>query len=100
MMDGAVTWIDAVYDLLSSARRRHALYAIEEHGRLSVEQLARRIADREAAAQLEPEDLGTVKATLLHNHLPRLAAHDVVEYDETRKLVTTGSQFDELRETL
>lgn len=101
MTNNGVAWVDTVYDILSNARRRHVLYVVEEYDSLSVEQLTRRIADRETADHPESEDaMQIIKTTLLHNHLPQLAAHDFIEYDENQRLVETGCRFDDLKETV
>ena len=101
MTNNGVARVDTVYDILSNARRRHVLYAVEEYNSLSVEQLTHQITDRETTDQSESEDTRRkVKTTLFHNHLPQLAAHDFIEYDENQGLVATGCQFDDFRETI
>lgn len=77
------------YSLLSDARRRIALSLLAERGgSMGVGPLATMVAAREADATVPPEDLiERVEVSLHHAHLPKLAAHDVIEYDaETRRV--------------
>lgn len=92
--------VDRICKLLSNARRRQLLYLLGESEQWTVDTLARRLTAGEqetpvpAVTESETEQ---VKATLVHNHLPRLAAHDVIEYDAEREAVTPGTRFDAIR---
>lgn len=77
------------YRLLSSTRRRVVLRILSEAGHgFDLETLAERVATREAeTGAAADEALRRVERTLHHNHLPRLAHHDVVSYDrETNRI--------------
>lgn len=91
--------IDRLYDLLSESRRRYLLYLLSASGRQSVDELARRLVARErtgsTSAGSESKRQRVVTA-LVHNHLPRLAEHDVVDYHADRKTVEPGDAFDEI----
>lgn len=82
--NGAAVDIDAIYTLLGSSRRRYLLYQLlaREHG--NVEELSLQIAAWEAESSIDAVDeerRQRVYVALVHNHLPRLADHDVVDYD-------------------
>lgn len=75
--------------LLRSGRRRVVLRILSEAGRgFDLEPLAERVAAREAeTATPTTEAVRRVESSLHHNHLPRLARHDVVSYDaETNRV--------------
>ena len=93
--------IDRVHTLLSDSRRRYLLYALSESGRHTVDELARRLLERErtgltnagAGSESKRERIVT---ELVHNHLPRLADHDVVDYCADRETVEPGIAFDDV----
>lgn len=78
--------IDAVHELLSSRRRRYALYhLLEAGGELGLSELATRVVASEF--DRDPADLPVdvrqrTYLDLYHTHLPKLDRHDVVAYDE------------------
>ena len=81
---GDATNIDTIYSLLGKSRRRYLLYQLldREHG--NVEELSLQIAAWEAEDSMEAVDeefRQRVYVSLVHNHLPRLADHGVVDYD-------------------
>ncbi|WP_293027347.1 hypothetical protein [Natronococcus sp.] len=68
------------YDALRHPRRIHLLAALE-NGSCTLEDLADAIAARESADREE------IRIELVHNHLPRLADHGILEWDgETASL--------------
>lgn len=83
-----------IFALLSKRRRRLALRIIRESSTpLSVNRLAERVAKREFGDP-SAEELRAISLTLHHNHLPRLEADDVVQYDEIEGTVRPGVNFD------
>ncbi|WP_137283326.1 DUF7344 domain-containing protein [Halorussus salinisoli] len=87
--------VSAAFDLLRDARRRGVLYALERNGRTSVEELARRIAAWQSDDRDET-DSQSVEISLIHSHLPKLAAADAVEYDRedgTVELADRGAEL-------
>ena len=73
-----------VYRLLAAPRRRYLLWHLSRRGSTTVEEAGRRIAAWEAG--VPPGDVARalrerVRISLVHAHLPRLADHDVVDYD-------------------
>ncbi|MFC4549137.1 MULTISPECIES: DUF7344 domain-containing protein [Halorussus] len=78
---------DVLFDLLSEKRRRYALYALTsaEDGLADVETLADKVAMMEAQAddaKLTEAFHADVADSLRETHLPRIAAADIVDYDE------------------
>lgn len=77
---------DELYGLLASHRRREVLSALATtDGDATVDALADRIAgpdaDRSPNAETPAPARESVRAELLHVHLPKLADADLVEYD-------------------
>lgn len=68
----AVSW--EWYDVLRHPRRIHLLAALEDEPR-TLEELA------DAVAAREPAGRGEIRIALVHNHLPRLADHGILEWD-------------------
>jgi DNA-binding transcriptional ArsR family regulator len=78
--------VSAAFDLLSDARRRGVLYAAERGEQTTVEELADQIASWLDDA--EGDSCGSsVRLSLIHTHLPKLADAGVVEYDRERGTV-------------
>jgi DNA-binding transcriptional ArsR family regulator len=92
----AETAIDDVLGALTDERRRAVLMAIcERPGATDVSALAERVADR-----LTPERSGTasdgtvhrLRVSLVHQHLPKLYAAGLVEYDiENQRVEATDA---------
>jgi hypothetical protein len=78
-----------VYYLLSNERRRETLSVLwESDDELTLRALSERIASIESGTTPAPRPLReSVYNTLHQSHLPKLAAHGVLEYDPDRKLV-------------
>lgn len=74
--EGVRERINRSCDLLSSSYRRHVIYALQEDGPASVGELADAVVSAGLADVQE-----RVVASLVHNHLPKLAEFDVVAYD-------------------
>lgn len=94
---------DAVHTLLADSQRRHLLSLLNRTGQEKIEDLARKVAAREQDTRLEnvSEDAQQqVAISLIHNHLPRLAEHNIVSYDLDSKDVVLMDVVDELEEYL
>ncbi len=82
---------DAVFDLLSSRRRRYLLESLAEHGySLTLADLADEVSSRECAAhiaEIPEEDVLEIYLSLYHQHVPKLAEANVVAYDQNHDLV-------------
>jgi len=78
--------VSAAFDLLSDARRRGVLYAAERGEQTTVEELAERISTWLSDGEGARRD-SSVRLSLIHTHLPKLADAGVVEYDRERGTV-------------
>lgn len=95
--DGNSVSLDTVFDLLTHQRRRYALACLKEHGSLALADLADEVACRENDCPITevPEDeVLRVYSALWHAHVPKLAAHGVVAYDQERDLVALGENVE------
>ncbi|WP_049924774.1 DUF7344 domain-containing protein [Halopiger djelfimassiliensis] len=103
MSDRENARIDTIYGVLSETRRRYVLYYLLDTERATADELARQIAAWERNTSLDSiaDDVTTtVLTSLVHNHLPRLASHGIIEYDAQRGDVVVTDEFDEFRETV
>ncbi|MDL5362926.1 hypothetical protein [Halalkalicoccus sp. NIPERK01] len=76
--------LDTVFDLFSKERRRYALYYLDQQeGRVSIEEVAERVAKWEADCEddLTPEEYDRIVLSLHHTHLPKTASAEFIEYD-------------------
>lgn len=71
--------------LLADADRRHVLRELFEiDGHTTAEELSQEVAARRkgtTATNADSGDVARARISLVHNHLPRLADHGVIEYD-------------------
>lgn len=83
--------IDAVFELLSHRRRRVCLQCLQAHGgALPLADLADEVAVREYESSLDEISAEAVKQiymSLYHSHIPKLATHGVVSYDQGTDMV-------------
>lgn len=101
MQDGGNPDLDTVFDLLSKPRCRYILYYFLENQHTNVEMLGEQIAAWERGSESQSvADSGHQRITisLLHNHLPRLADHGIVEFDSRSGDVVVADGFAEYRE--
>lgn len=91
---------DDTYGLLAAPRRRYVLAELLENEYGTAEELAARIAAWEEGTAIDGASEGLrreVHIALVHNHLPRLADHGVVEYDARNGDVVRSDRFEDLR---
>lgn len=88
--------VSAAFDLLSDARRRGVLYALELNERTNLDTLGERLArwERKAGRTTTADEIRT---SLVHAHLPRLADAGVVEFDAATGTVEATDEVDTLR---
>lgn len=77
--------LDTVFGLLRAARRRYLLYYLydAEDEVISVEELVEAVREYEGA-DTTADDLPqrqSIRTSVVHNHLPRLGAMNVLDYD-------------------
>lgn len=88
-----------VYDLLSNANREYLLYCLSDRESIAQEEAARRIAGWErgtAPAEVSDDVASAARISLAHAHLPRLAQHDVVAYEQPNGAIEPGPNFADL----
>lgn len=90
---------ETVWTLCSHPTRRSVLDVLRTADRVTPRELARCIVSSDRG----PESDGSgstarraITVALVHNHLPRLEAHDVVDYGGSGAAVTAGENFDDL----
>ena len=77
--------LNRVGNLCSDSRRRYVLTHLIEHEHGTIDEFSRQIAAEEAGTTCECVSEAKqqhVAISLVHNHLPRLAEHDIIEYDQ------------------
>jgi hypothetical protein len=76
---------DQTLDLISVSRRRTLLYHLKDLGvgTVSIDELVEGVATRERSipAREAPESTDSVRVSLVHAHLPKLADLGILEYD-------------------
>lgn len=76
--------MEAACSLLAAPERRYLLYQLADRGDAPLDDLVTQIAawkDETTPAAVERETRQRVYVSLVHNHLPRLADYDIVDYD-------------------
>lgn len=92
--------LDVAYELLANPQRRAVLYYFSSSKIGSIDELSREIADREAAISSASESDGVREAvgvSLVHNHLPRLESHGIIEYDARSGDVVRATGYEAIR---
>ena len=82
------------FALLADRRRRLLLRLLRDSDtQLTVTELAERIRERDESSSRDPT---SIRPSLCQDHLPQLAAADVVAYDETEGTVRPERNFERL----
>lgn len=84
------------FELLSNRRRRHALWLVHRHDRVSLPDIAEEVTVDETGAditEIDPESVRDTYMMLYHSDVPKLADADVVAYDQELDMVATGENF-------
>jgi len=92
-----------VFELLSNRRRRHALWLVHKHGRVSLPDIAEEVTVDEAEAditEVDPESVRDTYMMLYHSDVPKLADADVVAYDQELDMVASGENFQHVADIL
>lgn len=95
--------LDTVFELLSRSRCRYAMYYLLENEHTNVEKLSRQITAWEVGTSVQSvaeEKKRTVTASLIHNHLPRLAEQDIIEFDHRSGDLAVADRFESVRDSV
>lgn len=89
---------DTLYSILSHERRRYALYCLQEYRNpLALADLAEEVAlleyDTPRITEIDAEGVKSVYMSLYHTHLPKMAAANVLEYDQETDSVQLTSEL-------
>ncbi|MFB1062386.1 hypothetical protein [Natrinema sp. H-ect4] len=90
---------ETVRTLCSHPTRRSVLDVLRTSDQVTPRELARCIVTSDRGFERDGSGLAarrTITVALVHNHLPKLEAHDVVDYRGPATAVTPGENFDEL----
>ena len=91
--------VDAIYDLVTSSRRREVLSLfVTREQPLTLRDLTHGVAQAEEGAEItdiSQERVAEIRITLYHVHLPKLAEHGVVSVDEKRDVVEPTENLDQ-----
>jgi len=82
--------LDALFELLSNARRRQAFRTLLSHEEASLADLADDVAVAEQdrrLSRIDPDDVLEVYLSLYHTHVPKLTGIGVARYDQELDLV-------------
>ncbi|RQH00494.1 DUF7344 domain-containing protein [Natrarchaeobius oligotrophus] len=99
----SATRMEAACSLLSESERRYLLYLLADERSANLEDLVRQIAAWERgdpASTIDKDGRQHVYVTLVHNHLPRLADYDIVDYDLRSGEIVLTEGFDDIKPLL
>jgi hypothetical protein len=86
-----------IHDVLSNNRRYDVLNLLSDEGPQDLRSLANDIAAAESGKSPAPRKVRqSVYVTLHQNHLPKLDSLDLVQYDDTSKMVALGDRANEI----
>ncbi|WP_247001667.1 DUF7344 domain-containing protein [Halosolutus gelatinilyticus] len=97
------TRMEAACSLLAESERRYLLYLLAETESANLEDFTGQIAAWERdvpVSQVGKDARQLVYVTMVHNHLPRLADYDIIEYDLRSGDVVLAEGFDDIRPLL
>ncbi|MDS0281086.1 DUF7344 domain-containing protein [Haloarcula onubensis] len=82
---------ERIYDSLAHVRRRYLCYLLCDRAEIQVDEAAAAIADWESDGDSVPESHhDRVRLSLLHSHIPKLRASDVVDFDPHSETLVRG----------
>ncbi|QSW99207.1 DUF7344 domain-containing protein [Haloterrigena alkaliphila] len=89
---------ETVYSLLADESREYLLWHLSAVEETTTDAAAEGIAACKSETGAEPREDGrrSIAVRLVHDHLPRLDRHDVVDYDPATDEIERGPNFDDL----
>lgn len=95
--------MEAACSLLAESERRYLLYQLAEREEVHIEDLVTQVAAwerREPESTIDRETRQRVYVSLVHNHLPRLADYDIVDYDLRSGDIVLTEGFEDVKPLL
>lgn len=95
--------MEAACSLLAESERRYLLYQLAEDATANLEDVVTRVAAWELDARpasVGKEQRQRIYVSLVHNHLPRLADYDIIDYDLRSGDVVLDEGFDDVKPLL
>ncbi|AFZ74847.1 DUF7344 domain-containing protein [Natronobacterium gregoryi] len=93
----------AACSLLAKEKRRYLLYQLAEDETAHIEDLVTQVAawdDTVSTGQISSETRQQTYVSLVHNHLPRLADYDIIDYDLRSGDIVLADGFDDIKPLL
>lgn len=91
------------FGLLSNKRRRHALWLLHRHGRVSLPDVAEEVTVTRTGddiTEIDPETVRDTYMMLYHSDVPKLVEAGVVVYDQERDMVAPSENFRDVADVL
>ncbi len=95
--------MEAACSLLAEAERRYVLYQLATRREAHIEDLVTQVAAwkrEEPVVTIDREDRQRLYVTLAHNHLPRLADYNIIDYDLRSGDIVLADGFEDIRPLL
>lgn len=102
-LTGDLLDLEGVYAVIDHPRRRRVLDAVRDEEAVSMDELAARVAAREAKASVQDvceDECRSVAIALHHVHVPKLADAGVIDVDHGTDRIEPGPRLDRVVDAL